>query len=455
MTAAPLPFNPIPRLIERVARERLEGYPAIVVTGPRQSGKTTLARILSPDRPYFSLEDPDTRAFAVEDPRGFLAKAQQGAILDEVQRAPDLLSYLQGLLDSERGMGRFILTGSSQFELLQSITQTLAGRVSMLTLLPFSLGELQSVGRAPETVDELLHAGLFPPIHDRRLDPTAWLQDYVGTYLERDVRQVLNVQDLAGFQRFVQLCAGRIGQLLNVSSLAMDTGINRGTAEAWLSVLQASHVVHLVQPWFGNRSKRLIKTPKLYFCDCGLAAWLLGVRRSEHVSAHPQRGALFENWAVTELLKARLNHGQRPDLHFLRDKVGHEVDIVIETAPGRLQAVEIKSGVTVASDFFDGLHYWRTRLEGRTLKPWLIYGGDGDADRSGARVLPWSALSQCYSGRQSAGGAPVPGQSARVFRNLALSVIVCSGALASDRAIQRPRIIPVLAQERLPCMIHP
>jgi uncharacterized protein len=190
----------------------------------------------------------------------------------------------------------------------------------------------------------------------------------------------------------VKLCAGRIGQLLNIASLAMDTGINRRTAEAWLSVLQASHVVHLVQPWFGNRSKRLIKTPKLYFCDCGLAAWLLGVRRTEHLDAHPQRGALFENWAVTELLKARLNHGQRPDLNFLRDKAGHEVDVVIETAPGILQAVEIKSGVTVASDSFDGLNYWRTRLEGRTLKSWLIHAGDADLERSNARVLPWSGL---------------------------------------------------------------
>ena len=348
--------------------------------------------MLAPERPYLSLEDPDTRAFASEDPRGFLGQAAGGAILDEVQRCPQLFSYLQGVVDAERRMGRFILTGSSQFELIASITQTLAGRASMLTLLPFSLSELQAARRAPSSVDGLLHAGLFPPIYDRPVEPTAWLQDYAATYLERDVRQVLKIQDLAAFQRFVQLCAGRIGQLLNMTSLAADAGISRVTAQAWLSVLQASHVAYLVQPWFTNVSKRLIKTPKLYFCDCGLAAWLLGVRRPEHVTAHPQRGALFENWAVTELLKARLHRGLRPELYFLRDKEGHEIDLLVETAPRVLHGVEIKSGATVAADFFAGLDYWRDRLDRHTLHPWLIYGGETAQSRQRASVLPWSGL---------------------------------------------------------------
>lgn len=392
-SAKPLPHaRPIPRLAADAARKRLAGFPILTITGPRQSGKTTLSRLLAPELPYFSLEDPDTRAYATEDPRAFLRQAADGAIFDEVQRAPELFSYLQGVVDADRRMGRFILTGSSQFELIESITQSLAGRASMLTLLPFSLAELQAADRAPATVDSLLHAGFFPPIHDRPVEPTLWLQDYISTYLERDVRQILNIQELATFQRFVQLCAGRIGQLLNITSLAADTGITRVTAESWLSVLQASHLMFLVRPWFTNLNKRLIKTPKLYFCDPGLAAWFLGVRDPSHVTAHPQRGALFENWIMTELLKAQTHHGIKPTLHFLRDKEGHEIDALIQTGPDTFHAVEIKSGETIAADFFTGLDYWRARLTRQTLTPWLIHGGTALQHREKATILPWNDL---------------------------------------------------------------
>jgi predicted AAA+ superfamily ATPase len=384
----------IPRLAAVAARQRLEGFPILTITGPRQSGKTTLSRQLGADLPYFSMENPDVRSYATEDPRGFLRQVADGAILDEIQRVPELFSYLQGVVDADRRMGRFILTGSSQFELIESITQSLAGRAAMLTLLPFSLAELQAAGRAPATVDELLFAGLFPPVYDRPVDPTVWLQDYISTYLERDVRQILNIQDLATFQRFVQLCAGRIGQLLNVSSLAVDAGITRITAESWLSVLQASHLVFLVRPWFTNVSKRMIKSPKLYFCDVGVAAWLLGVRAIGHIQAHPQRGALFENWGMTELLKAQTHRGLKPSLHFLRDKEGHEIDALIETAPNTFHAVEIKSGETIASDFFRGLDFWRAKLVGQSLKPWLIHGGAARQEREKATVLPWNGLGE-------------------------------------------------------------
>jgi predicted AAA+ superfamily ATPase len=394
------PHEPIPRLLAETARQRLEGFPVLCLTGPRQSGKTTLSRILAPDFPYLSLEDPDTRAFASDDPRAFLRQVADGAILDEVQRVPELFSYLQGVVDADRRMGRFILTGSSQFELIESITQSLAGRASMLTLLPFSLGELQSVGQAPATVDDLLYRGLFPPIYDRPVEPTVWLQDYIGTYLERDVRQILNIQDLATFQRFVQLCAGRIGQLVNITSLAADTGITRVTAESWLSVLEASHLVFLVRPWFTNTSKRLIKTPKIYFTDPGVAAWLLGARKPDHLTAHPQRGALFENWVITELLKSQSNQGTKPTLHFLRDKEGHEIDAFIETAPNTFHAVEIKSGETIASDFFKGLDFWREKLvqeNKQSITPWLVHGGTTRQDREKATVLPWNKLNPLLS----------------------------------------------------------
>jgi len=372
--------------------KRLAAYPVVVITGPRQSGKTTLARSAVPDAAYLSLEDPDTRSFANEDPRGFLRQLGPQTILDEIQRCPPLFSYLQGVVDADPRPGRFLLTGSSQFEMLDSITQSLAGRASLLSLLPFSLGELRAGGRSVPTIENLLHDGLFPCIHDRAIPASDWLQDYVATYVERDVRQILRIQDLAAFQRFLGLCAGRIGQLVNIASLAADAGITRVTADAWLSVLEASHLVFRVPPWFSNPSKRLIKTPKLYFADPGLAAWLVGIRQPIHLMAHPLRGALFENWVTTELLKARLHHGLRPALHFLRDKGGNEVDAFIETAPGKAHAVEIKSGSTIASDFFDGLDFWRQNLSDLQIQPWLVYGGDTRQERDRATVVPWRAL---------------------------------------------------------------
>ncbi len=386
------PFHPIPRRIAPLLQRRLESYPVVVVTGPRQSGKTTLARSVAADADYLSLEEPDTRAFATEDPRGFLRQLGPKTILDEVQRCPSLFSYLQGVVDADPRPGRFLLTGSSQFEMMSGITQSLAGRAGLLTLLPFSLAELQAAGRPPSTMEALLQGGLFPPIHDRSISAADWLQDYVATYVERDVRHILRIQDLSAFQRFLSLCAGRIGQLVNITSLAADTGISRVTAEAWLSVLEASHLLFRVHPWFTNPSKRLLKTPKVYFCDPGLAAWLVGIRHPSHLSAHPLRGPLFENWAMTELLKARLHGGLRPDLYFLRDKEGHEVDALIETEPHRGHVIEIKSGGTVASDFFDGLDFWRQKLPGHHFQPWLIYGGDTPQTRDRGTALPWSAL---------------------------------------------------------------
>jgi predicted AAA+ superfamily ATPase len=387
-----LPSLPVARLLGEPLHRRLSTYPVVVITGPRQSGKTTLARLAAPNATYFSLEDPDTRAFATEDPRGFLRQLDAQTILDEIQRCPTLFSYLQGAVDADPRPGRFLLTGSSQFELIETITQSLAGRAGLLTLLPFSLAELQQAGRAPTTLEALLHAGLFPPIHDRAMDATDWLQDYVATYVERDVRQILRIQNLSAFQRFLALCAGRVGQLVNVTSLAADAGITRVTAESWLAVLEASHLLFRVNPWFTNLSKRLLKTPKLYFCDSGLAAWLVGIRQPAHLTAHPLRGALFENWAVTELLKARVHRGLRPNLHFLRDKNGHEVDAVVETAPRNGIAVEFKSGSTIAADFFDGLDFYRQHLPNLTLQPWLVYGGETRQTRERATVLPWSDL---------------------------------------------------------------
>jgi predicted AAA+ superfamily ATPase len=383
----------IPRQAAPVLERLARGYPLVAVTGPRQSGKTTLVREVFRDKPYVSLEDLDEREFAESDPRGFLERFTDGAVLDEVQRCPPLFSFLQTRVDEDRRPGLFVLTGSQQFGLLSSVTQTLAGRIAVVPLLPFSLGELQAVDQAPATLEALLFQGLYPPIYDRGLDATIWYKNYVLTYVERDVRQMVNVRDLSTFQRFVRMCAARTAQLLNLSGLAVDCGITHNTAASWLSVLEASFILHLVQPYHGNFGKRLVKTPKLFFYDPGLAAWLLGIQNAEQLAIHPQRGALFESWVVAELLKARFAHGMASNLFFWRDRTGHEVDLLIEQGAA-LTPVEIKSGRTVASDFFNGIDDWR-RISGQAeTAAWLVYGGEREQTRARVHVLPWRRIGE-------------------------------------------------------------
>ncbi len=327
----------IPREAEARLQHFASGYPVVVVTGPRQSGKSTLVRHAFPEHRYVSLEDLDQREFAESDPRGFLNQFTEGAILDEVQRCPALFSYLQTRVDELNRPGEFILTGSQQFGLLSGITQSLASRAALLTLLP---------GKISGKLDKILFDGAFPPIFDRGLEPHPWYGNYVRTYLERDVRQLINVQDIGTFQRFLKLCAGRTGQLLNLSSLANDCGITHNTAKAWISVLEASYIVHLLPPHHRNFNKRLVKTPKLYFLDTGLAIWLLGIQNIDQLATHVQRGALFETWVISELLKARYNAGEASNLYFWRDRSGHEVDLLVDHGI-HLSPLEIKSGQTI------------------------------------------------------------------------------------------------------------
>ena len=365
--------------------EQLAGqYPVVTVTGPRQSGKTTICRNTFPNKPYVNLESPDTREFAHSDPRGFLSSYPDGAILDEIQRVPQLLSYLQPIIDEHNVPGQFILTGSQQFEVMTTIGQSLAGRTALLKLLPLSIEELAGAGVKP-SIDALLLNGFYPRIYDAGLNPTQALGDYFETYVERDIRQLINIKDLALFEKFVRLCAGRTGQLLNLQSLGNDVGVSHTTARSWLTLLEASYVIFLLQPWHTNISKRQVKTPKLYFYDVGLASYLLGVENELHVNRHPLRGNLFENLVVIEALKYRYNRGKRSNLHFWRDAKGNEVDLVIESGPD-IVPVEIKSGATISNDFFKGLRTFSEKLPSPSGNCALVYGGSEKQQRSDASV---------------------------------------------------------------------
>jgi predicted AAA+ superfamily ATPase len=383
----------ITRNSEQTIRKLLCGFPIVTLTGPRQSGKTTLAKTLFSNRPYASLEDPDIRQAAMDDPRSFLGRFPDGAVLDEVQRCPGLLSYLQTIVDGDRRMGLFILTGSQQFGLMTGITQSLAGRTAFVELLPFSVSELSSVEKLPQTSDTMLLTGSYPPLYDRDVPLSAWFAAYVTAYIERDVRQMLKIQELETFQRFVRLCAGRTGQLLNLSSLATDCGITHSTAKAWISVLEASYLVFLLRPHHANFNKRLVKMPKLYFYDVGLVSWLLGIRTPEQMTTHPLRGSIFETFVISELIKSCFNLGERHNLYFWRDSNGNEVDVIAEMGTV-LQPIEIKSGKTVARDSFAGLDKWRTLAGDSSREPTLIYGGNDEYIHNGVRVIGWDNCGQ-------------------------------------------------------------
>ena len=386
-------------MIERILQPHLADlatrYPILTLTGPRQSGKTTLSRMTFPDLPYVSLENPSNRQFAEEDPVAFLDRYAAGAVFDEVQRVPTIFSYLQGMVDEDPRPGRFVLTGSENLALTEGSTQSLAGRTTLTELLPLSLGEIRRFPEPPDALERIVWQGGYPRIYERALPAHEWLTDYTATYLERDVRRLVNVGDLLLFQTFLRLAAGRTGQLLNLSSLANDCGISQPTARSWLSVLEASYIVFRLPPFFANLGKRLIKSPKLYFYDTGLAATLLDIESPEQLATHPLRGALFESWVVSEVVKSFLHRGRRPRLSFYRERSRVEIDLVLERGE-ELTLVEMKSGKTASGSFFSAFEELAATLEDRQTpriaRRVVVYGGDETQERSRGTLLSWREM---------------------------------------------------------------
>ncbi len=388
-------------MIDRVAApylaELARHYPVVTVTGPRQSGKTTLCRATFPGLPYVSLEPLDVRESALTDPRGFLARFPNGAVIDEVQRAPELPSYLQAEVDERPTPGRFILTGSQHMALTATVSQSLAGRTGVLELFPPSWGELKRFPTVPSELFEVLWTGSYPRIFDRQIPAHQWLGDYVATYVQRDVRQLLKVGDLRAFSNFLNLCAGSTAAEINLSRLGSDSGTAHNTAKAWLSVLEASYLVFRVPGWHPNFRKQVVKSAKLHFIDTGLVCYLLGIREPEQLRTHPLRGAVFETWVASEIVKQAAHRGERSALFHYRDANGLEVDLVAES-PSGIHLTEAKSGATVASDFTAAVDRLarsiRPRVPGRSISARVVFGGATGESRGGTEVIPWHAIDQ-------------------------------------------------------------
>lgn len=380
------------RSIEAELQALAKDYPVVTVMGPRQSGKTTLVQHVFPSKPYVNLEALDAQEMALSDPRRFLEKYPEGAILDEIQRAPALLSYIQLIVDERQQKGLFILTGSHQLELHQAITQSLAGRTALLNLLPMSLQELKDAG-FDLSLDEAILKGGYPRIYKDQLNPTKAYRNYFQTYIERDLRQLIQVKDLAQFQRFVRVCAGRIGQLVNFESIGNDIGVSSATIKEWLSILEASFIVFRLQPYHGNFGKRIIKSPKLYFTDVGLASYLLGIEMLSQIERDPLRGSLIENLVILEFLKFRLNQGLDPQLYFFRDTHGHEIDLIFQSAH-QLIPIEIKGAKTFNSDFLKNLIYFKELVGDRCEKGFVIYAGNLEQAIGSFNVLHYSNFSK-------------------------------------------------------------
>lgn len=376
-----------PRDIQRELAESAAEYPAVTIFGPRQSGKTTLAQNQFAHLPYFSFEDPDIRLRVQQDPRSFLNEISHGAVLDEVQRVPDILSYLQGVIDNDPTPGKYILTGSHQPLVHQSITQSLAGRTAILELLPFSLNELKSYRRPEQSAFEHILNGFYPRLHENNLSPERFYKAYLSTYIERDIRMLINLKDLSRFENFLRLLAGRIGQVINHSSLASDTGVSSTTIKNWVSILKACYILFELPPYFSNISKQVVKSPKLFFTDVGLASYLLNLRTVEQVERDPLRGNLFENLLIIDQVKKLLNAGHRPQLFFYRDSHGHEVDLVIPDGR-QLIPVEIKSAATFRPEFVRGIkNFKKTVGDDRCGSGQVWYNGSTTHEFKGTRIL--------------------------------------------------------------------